>query len=462
MAALTNTGITYRLNQNDVYIDDTIDLTFSTGIMPSTANSTTIQVYLTNNGDQRMNASFSVNGNVLSIKGGPVWPVNSSFRVIIVRGANGLLGTGNEQLGSNIVFEFKTTNKLKPNQTGTTPEDVIAALDQVTDPAQKPVQYVVPDVDPQGDIQPFIPCTPSFPQAGIPQGYVSGLVSGVTLSLEMIDSIPKAYEMGVIDASNVVSIWSENIQIVGDVNNGPMKMTVQDLQIGASPFAVSGVPQVGAAQAVQNQLSQMFEAVSTLNREFTVNIGAGRVRSVDGTKLNGFVKFRFTGPLDPMFCTFEMAVNNAGLWGIEFTDEDIYEYTKMIHRLSISVMTMNGFKSMDDVDEFALNKMANYVCCSTALALLTYQNAGQGTASAAISGSTVKKRQLPGVVIEYGSSGGSSGDSGGDPYKETIKRLMDCIEKNKPGGLNDQYGWYGIQHGIKSLRDRSYPLRRRN
>jgi hypothetical protein len=275
----------------------------------------------------------------------------------------------------------------------------------------------------------------------------------------MIDSIPKAYEMGVIDASTVVSIWDQNIQIIG---NGPMKMTVQDLKIGASPFAVSGVPQIGNAQVVQNQLSEMFESVVTLNKEFTVTIGAGLVKSVDGTKLNKFTKFKFTGPLDPMFCTVEMAINNAGLWGIDFSDEDLYEYTLMIHRLSISAMQLNGFASITEVDDLSLNKMGNYVCCSTALAMLTYKDAGQGISSDGALGGAVKKRVLPGVTIEYGATGSSASSGGADPFSESVKRLMDCIEKNKPGGLNDKYGWYGIAHGIKSFRDPSYPLRRRN
>lgn len=455
MAALNNTGVTYRLAQTDVYIDDTVDVSFDASLLASSATGTAIQVYKTDNGNQRMNVTLTVNGNVLSIKGTPIFPVNSNFMVVIVKGASGLLGTGGEQLTANVTFTFRTGTKLKPDQAQTNPKDVISALDQVTDPAQKPVTYVTPDVSPQGTIEPFIPCEPTLPGT-VPIGYVSGMISGITLGLTMLDSIPRAYEMGVIDTSNIVSIWDQDIQIVG---SAPLKMTMQELQMGASPFAVSGVPMLSGPTVVQNELSAVFEQVATLNREFTVTIGAGTVKSIDGTKLNKLTKFKFTGPLDPMFCTFEMAVNNAGIWGVEFTDQDIYEYTMMIHRLSITAMELNGYKTMADVDELALNKMANFVCCSVALALLTYQNAGLGLDSAGAHGATVKKRQLPGVYIEYGASG--SGTQG-DPYSDSLKRLKDCIDKNKPGGLNDQLGWYGIATGIKSLRDPSYPLRRRN
>jgi hypothetical protein len=81
------------------------------------------------------------------------------------------------------------------------------------------------------------------------------------------------------------------------------------------------------------------------------------------------------------------------------------------------------------------------------------------------SGIFVKKRVLPGVTVEYGqlsSSGGSSDVS--DPGKESLKRLLECIETNKPKDERTlDKGPMGITTGVKSVYDTSgsFPYRRR-
>lgn len=433
----------------DVYLDGEIRVTFNQPLDSNTVSSSTILVYRVP-AYQRWSVETSLeNGNtVLVIRPTVPYEPNRSYQLLIIGGNNGVRSTTGETLESNYGYSFKTKNKLKPEQTQPASQ-VQEQFDSISSLLTPGTTVVVADTDLQGELEPYRPCPPTG--FGTDEGAQG---PGQSNRLRLIHSEPENYTNGVLDVSTIQLWWEEDIK-----HNVPMVgiLSYQELRPGANPFDVFTVPHSSNSIATGEISNLFFQSVNTLNREFVLTVPAGQVSNLNDTKTNATEKIYFTGRLEPMFCTFEIAKASAGLWMVEFTKKDIYYYNKLIYWESVHAMIRAGYSNPSDIPPEVLAQLSRYVCCLIALYMMVYRGEESSSGGIGVGNLYVRRRELPGMSIEYAALGKEAGDS--SPAKEALKRLMDCIKQNSPEDDTD-LGVHVIRHGIKSERDPSFPIRR--
>jgi hypothetical protein len=469
--ALSLVTTTINAAANDAYLDDSIVLEFNQDLKVNSVNTTSVLLFLLPDYNP-FNADRQVDGKYLIVKASPGTLVrNSSYELVVVSGASGLLSTTDEQLVNNLVVPFQTKEKLKPTTPTTDPITTLSDYDIVAQPVGDDTTILIPDTRPQGEILPYVPCPPDELEAFLndspiinASGIITPLAAGAILKPVLSD--PENYSVGITSLETITIYWPENIYI-DDLSN-VAKLSYQVLNYPMNPFTKTNVT-ITAINTISNQLiiSTTGIPADITNYEFTLVINPLKIRNEDYSKKNVVEKFHFLGVLSPMLCTVEIAKGNAGLWMDEFTNRDYYEYSKIIHKYSTLYMSMSPHLDFANltVDEETI--FSKYVCCSTALDMLTSGTTTKpGSGLGANSSLFVKKRQLPGVTIEYGQSADGSLKDGtvGDPGKESLKRLLKCIEENKPKQeRTHDKGPMAIRTGTKSLYDTSLsiPIRRR-
>jgi len=459
---------------NNAYLDGSIVLEFNQDLNPSSVTESSVLLFLLPDYNP-FNISRQVDGKNLIIAASPgLLLQNKSYELVIVSGTSGLKSNTNEELASNIVVPFKTRETLKP--TVTPPIDPVTILDRhdiVAAPVNDNTTILVPDTRPQGDILPYTPCPPDELEAFLngDSGTVfipgSGVTAPITVSsiLKPVGSDPENYSIGLTDLSVITIYWPENIYL--DDTVGVVNLSYQVLTYPMDPFAKTIV--TTTVSAIENQLIIQTSGLPTdiTNHEFTLIINPLKIRNLDSTKKNVLERFHFLGVLDPMMCTVDIAKANAGLWMDQFSTRDYYEYSKLIHMHTLHYIAMSPHLDFNNLTQDQTNIFSKYVCCSTALDMLSSgTESNPGTGMGASAGMFVKRRQLPGVTIEYGQlmDGSLKDGTAGDPGKESFKRLLECIEQNKPKQeRTHDRGPMAISTGTKSLYDTSLsiPLRRR-
>lgn len=466
--ALTLVTTTVNPTALDAYLDDWIVLEFDQNIDPLTVTANTVTLYLLPNYNV-YSLTTEVEDKIIRVKGNPILGRNSDYQLLIVSGPAGVKSTSAEQLTENKIVSFSTKELLLP-PTITNPVDPASVVNEYSNIQEQigdPAAILVPDVNIQGEIMPFKPCPPGgFGDTTLPV-FESGIpvtVSGASL-LRSITADPEPYSIGVTDLTTITVYWDEPIELVQSV--GVVELSYENLNYPINAFSktmltIDNVSVVGS----QLIIAASGFPVDLTNLEFTLVIRPLKVQSIGGLKKNGIERYYWLGRLDPMLCTIDMAKANAGLWMEEFTPKDIYYYSKLMYIHSVSVLRGSGYTNVTEVPDDVLVSMSKYVCCSSALDMISNGSSIAGSASGSNrSGIFVKKRVLPGVTVEYGqlsSSGGSSDVS--DPGKESLKRLLECIETNKPKDERTlDKGPMGITTGVKSVYDTSgsFPYRRR-
>ncbi len=473
--AFSLVSTTVNPDLSDAYLDDSIILEFDQDINVSTANNLSVLLYLLPTYNP-FNISIQVDGKNLIVKAANgVLLRNSSYELVVVSGSSGLKSQTAEELTSNIVVAFRTKETLKPIESvAVDPVTIIEDHDIVASPMGDDTTILVPDSRPQGDILPYVPCPPDEVGDEYPGG-ISIVGSGIPTTpivsssiLRPIGSDPSNYSIGITSLDTITIFWPENIVLESVIPSQVAELSYQVLSYNIDPFSKTVVT-IDTVSAIENQLILQVSGlpVDLTNHEFTLVLKPLKIRNIDSTKKNVVEKFNFLGILDPMMCTVDIAKANAGLWMVEFSDKDIYEYSKIIHRYSMEYMVlMERFVPVADMTPSQLVSFSKYVCCSTALDMLTSGSVSNYNTSGAGSKLFVKRRELPGVTIEYNqfSSIGDSDGVSGDPGKESLKRLLKCIEDNKPASTRiPGKGPIAIATGTKSLYDTSWsiPIRRR-
>lgn len=466
--ALTLVTTTVNPTALDAYLDDWIVLEFDQNIDPLTVTANTVTLYLLPNYNV-YSLTTEVEDKIIRVKGNPILGRNSDYQLLIVSGPAGVKSTSAEQLTENKIVSFSTKELLLP-PTITNPVDSASVVNEYSNIQEQigdPAAILVPDVNIQGEIMPFKPCPPGgFGDTTLPV-FESGIpvtVSGASL-LRSITADPEPYSIGVTDLTTITVYWDEPIELVQSV--GVVELSYENLNYPINAFSKTMLT-IDSVSVVGSQLIIAASGfpVDLTNLEFTLVIRPLKVQSIGGLKKNGIERYYWLGRLDPMLCTIDMAKANAGLWMEEFTPKDIYYYSKLMYIHSVSVLRGSGYTNVTEVPDDVLVSMSKYVCCSSALDMISNGSSIAGSASGSNrSGIFVKKRVLPGVTVEYGqlsSSGGSSDVS--DPGKESLKRLLECIETNKPKDERTlDKGPMGITTGVKSVYDTSgsFPYRRR-
>jgi hypothetical protein len=466
--ALTLVTSTVNPSADNAYLDDWIVLEFDQNIDPLTVTSNTVTLYLLPNYNP-YSIKTEVTNNILKVKGSPsLLGRNSSYELLVVSGATGVKSATAQQLTENKIIAFQTKELLAPSVPAPDPQVVVQQYSNIQEQIGDPVAILVPDVNIQGEIMPFKPCPPGgFGDVTVPI-FESGIpvtVSGSSL-LKSITSDPDPYSVGVTDLTTITIYWEEAIELV--VSTGVVELSYEDLNYPINAFSKTQVV-IDNVSAVGNQLIISASGFPTnlTNLEFTLIIKPLKIQSLDGLKKNGLERYYWLGVLDPLLCTIDMAKANAGLWTDEFSLKDIYYYIKLMYIHSVSVLRGSGYSDVNSVPDDVLVSMSKFVCCSTALDMITNGSSISGSSSGSSrSGIFVKKRVLPGVTVEYGtlSSTASSAKDIADPAKESLKRLLDCINTNKPKDQRTlDKGPLGITTGVKSLYDTStsIPYRRR-
>jgi hypothetical protein len=459
---------------NNAYLDGSIVLEFNQDLNLATVTESTVFLFLLPDYNP-FSISRQVDGKNLIIAPSPgIFLQNRSYEIVIVSGPSGIKSSTNEELASNIVIPFRTKESLKP--VTTPPPDPVTILDRhdiVSAPVNDNVTVLIPDTRPQGNILPYTPCPPEELEAFLngESGTIfipgSGITSPVEVSsiLKPVGSDPENYSIGLTDLSVITIYWPENIYI--DDPAGVATLTYQVLTYPMNPFVKTTVDIT--VTAIQNQLIIQTSGLPSdiTNHEFTLVLNPLKIRNLDSSKKNVLERFHFLGVLDPMMCTVDIARANAGLWMEQFSAKDYYEYSKLIHMYTLHYIKMSPHLDFTKLTQDQIESFSRYVCCSTALDMLTSgTEANPGTGMGSNSSLFVRKRQLPGVTIEYGelSDGNSKNGTAGSPGKESLKRLLECIEKNKPKQERVQdKGPMSISTGTKSLYDTSMsiPVRRR-
>lgn len=459
---------------NNAYLDGSIVLEFDQDLNPSSVTESSVLLFLLPDYNP-FSISRQVDGKNLIIAASPgLFLQNRSYELVIVSGSSGIKSNTNEELTSNIVVPFKTKETLKP--TVTPPIDPVTILDRhdiVAAPVNDNVTILVPDTRPQGEILPYTPCPPDELEAFLngDSGSIfvpgSGITTPVIVSdiLRPVASDPENYSIGLTDLSVITIYWPENIYL--DDTTNVVTLSYQVLAYPMNPFAKTIV--ATTVSAIGNQLIIQTSGLppDITNHEFTLVINPLKVRNLDSTKRNVLERFHFLGILDPMMCTVDIAKANAGLWMDSFSARDYYEYSKLIHMHTLHYIAISPHLDFNNLTQEQIDVFSKYVCCSTALDMLssgTESNPGTGMGAGA--GLFVKRRQLPGVTIEYGQLSNSNSKDGtsADPGKESFKRLLKCIEQNKPKQeRTHDKGPMSISTGTKSLYDTSFsiPIRRR-
>jgi len=415
----------------------------------STVNDDTVQLYLLP-GYNRIGITIQVDeDDKLTIIPLVPFEPNAEYQLIIVSGVTGLKTTTNEKLDSNLIIPFKTGDMLTPeSQNGEDPvED--NDWDLTHEHIDDSVRIVVPDVTPQGTLIGYKECTPTFSSV-IEPGY-SG--EPITNQLDMISSIPYNYENGVLSIDEIITIWKTDIHIA---NNNPSKLTYQVLGINTDPFAVNIIDYSGLPMAIDNQMIQSYNYTETLvNKEFIYTVKTGAVENLDGSQKNIKTIVQFTGPLQPMLCTIEMAQTKAGLWDYEFSLKDRYYFNKLIYIESTLAIIDQGRTDIDSLTDDELVKLSRYVCCLIALYMLSKMSGGINSA-----GLYVSERRLPGTVFKYSEMSGKIDET--SPSGKILDELLECVEKNRPKHNRAvKEGNWGIGTGLKSKEMISFPSRRR-
>lgn len=478
--ALNLVSATVLKDNTNAYLDGDIVLTFDQNIDSATVTDSTVILYLLPNYNP-YSIKRTVTDNKITITPNP-FPLarNSSFELLVVSGANGVKSLTAEQITSNIITPFATQELLAPTDPPAEPATVIDNYSNIQGTIGDPTTILVPDVNIQGEIVPFKPCTPDgFGSVDI-EYTASGIPVTLTGSamLKSSGSDPEPYSIGITDISQIIIYWPEDILLVG--TPPIVELTYEDLNWPFSPYTKTAIT-IDSVIAVGNQLviATSGAPADLTNLEFTLTIKALKIQSVDGVRTNGVEKYNWMGTLDPLLCTIEMAQSNAGLWGEALTEKDVYNYTKMMYLHSITALRGSGYTSLADLQQKAkelgqdanqiLYDLSKYVCCSTALDMLTDSVAGakKGTQGSR-SGLFVKKRSLPGVSVEYDnffSSAAVGKNATGSPAQEALKKLMECINDHKPKDerLMENGGPMAIATGVKSIYDTSLsiPGRRR-
>lgn len=467
--ALELVSSTVLKDANNAYLDGWIVLEFNQDIDPATVNNTTVQLYILPSYNL-----FSIKREVfeprkIRVKADPTILIrNSSYELVIISGSGGVKSTSGDTLSSNKIVPFSTKELLAPTEPPTPPEEVVQKYSNVQQQIGDNVAILVPDTEIQGEIQPFRPCPPGgFQEEEQNYEYVSGVpvpVEGVGL-LKVINSDPPPYSIGVTDLTTIVVYWNEPIVIVNPIKM--LELSYENLNFPFNPFTKTVVP-IDNVSVLGNEMiiEVLPENLPTdyTNIEFTLVIKPLKISSVDGKRRNTLERINWLGRLDPLLCTIDMAKANAGLWMEEFTSKDIYYYTKAMYMHSVTVLRGNGYTSVAQVPPDELASMSKYVCCSTALDMLSKGTEETGSGLMGGRGSLfVKRRSHPGVTIEYGLvNNGSGEDEVGDPAKEAMKRLMECIKTHKPKDERVmETGPIGIDIGVKSLYDKSGSIPRR-
>lgn len=471
---VTTTVLKDTLN---AYLDGTITLEFDQDIDPASVTASTVVLYLLPNYNPYA-ITTSVTGKVLSITPSPSpLLINSSYELLIVSGAGGIKSLASEELATNVITPFSTLNLLKPSTPPVDPATIEESYSNVQQVIGDPVNIVVPDTDIQGDIVPFAPCEPG--NFGNDSSYLtpSGIPQTITASqlLKITTTDPEPYAIGVTDLSVITIYWDEPITVPSI--SGAVEITYEDLNWPLGAFTKTSVT-ISSINVIGNQMIIQTSGLplELTNLEFTLTIKALRVQSLDGLKTNGTEKIHWLGTLDPLLCTIDMAQANAGLWGEVLSPKDIFYYTKQMYLHSVTVLRgsqrrdafgalIGSYTDISQVPDEELSSMAKYVCCSTALDMLTNgTNPGSGGGRA---GLFIKKRVLPGVTVEYGNFFGTAvakGDTG-SPAQESMKKLMECINDHKPTDerIMENGGPMAMATGTKSLYDTSFsiPVRRR-
>jgi len=468
MLELQNT--VFQESQTTAYLDASIELEFNVNLDETTVVAEdTVKLYVTSS-NQRLAVATSVADNVLTVSPDPVFPPNTTLSIVVLRGSGGVKGIGGEELEDNLIIEFKTEDKLLPPGLGgeadtSDPEDTAEDIDFITEAITgEETNIVVPDVSPQGDVQSFTPCPPFD---GIDAGteVVTSTESGipstvVTSKLSLLGSIPEEFEVGISDISEIVLVWSEDI--IGNIDY-PLSMTYQDLPVPEDPFSSTTVPHSGLPIIIESSITQPFEVseIDPTNKEFTVIVKAGNLSNTDDSKTNMTERIVFSGPLEPVLCTIDQVMANAGMWDTEFTKKDTYYYYKLIHDISVFAIGCAGYDDISEVPEDELTRIRRYVCCSAALRMIVF-GGGDEKSTPGTTDVYVKKRDLPGVSMTYGLITGGAVDNEDSPKTQVLRRLIDCIRTNAPPcDTEPGISPYIIKYGTKSKYDPSRPFRRR-
>lgn len=454
-------------NVDAVYIDAPIKIQFDTAINAATVTSTSVLLYLVSGTNYNLYAyEYEVSGDTLTIKPktNVPWVPNATYNLVIANGATGLLSTLGETLDTRIIYKFKTSNLTKPidpavivDETKTS-ENLKEAAEVVTG---RDIEILIPSTLPQGEIQPYAPC---FPFNGVDSAFgETGIInsgSGIGLliagGLVFLGSVPAEFSVGVQDITQIVVVWDKDVQIKTDP---AIEMTWQDLPMPIDPFSRNSAVVSQPAIALGSRLFSFFNAIDTLNKEFTVRINPGRlVTTEDPTVFNMDETIVFAGPLSPTFCNLDIVISKAGMWGINLSNKAQYYYWKLIHQESVFAMKAKGYATTADIPPDQLVELSRYVCCNVALQLLT---AGEGNVNRSAYGGKkpfVKQRTLPGVSLTYDmidtSTKGKSADD------TTTQMLRDCV---RAAGIANFDDWEPIKvkHGVKSGNDSRFPAMRR-
>lgn len=455
---MESTGFSALKSPSNVYLDGSVTVSFDATLDSSTVNNNTVLLYKVPDYTRR-NVYLSVSGSdiVLNFEDAKLEP-NSDWQIIIVSGANGVKSSGGDTLTENEIIDFSTQDLLTPTaQDDTSAEELQDELNY--DKADEPVvgdvekEIVVPDLNIQGDIEDFEPCSEDTLNGADTFVEDSGLPS-VVKRLNLVGSIPREYTVGVTDVSELTIVWDRNVK---ENSSSTISFTYQDLPDPEDPFSNTEVESSGIPTVIGDRIIAEYVNPDDLtNKEFTVVIKAGKVSSINDKYTNVTETINFAGKLVPMLCTFQMARQRAGMWGVEFSRKAIYHYNLIIHRESVHALKSRGYDTIEDVPEGELPVLSRYVCCYAALQMLG--TGASGESGGATGGLFVKRRDLPGVSISYDEHSTASGSA--NPYNEMLKSIIECLKET---GITPLEGFENIviDHGVKSKNDYYFIRRRR-
>ena len=451
-----------HIDDTNVYLDDTISITFDLFLDETTFNDSTVLLYKLPE-YQRYGIDIEVEDTILHIKPTTIFLQNTDFEIVLMKDSDGIASVDPDYLDENYVLPFTTGVLLNPvvDETPDENQDKIENVLDIADTVHKDTQVVVPDVDLAGGLQPFLACEPTG-SSGSGSGETGETGELITNTVYVINSNPIEYGIGITDISTIELIWNEDVLIN---NVDILTMSSQSLIPPIDVFQTTDIVSTSDTTVVNNIVSRSFTSEDTTNREYTATVRAGLVTSTDATKANLTYNLIFSGILEPVLCSVEQVKANAGMWNVEFSNKDYYYYYKLLHKESIAIIAAAGYDSISEITETTeLIALSKYVCCVVAMYMLVYGSPSGGSVNQTF-GTYVKKRDLPGFSITYDMLSSSATEN--SPTGEIITRLRECLKANAPSTIRDIITDtipkpIHIEHGIKSVEDPSRPIRRRN